>query len=155
LAPNQVQTYIHHLVNAFLLHQVPRYDLIGKPLFEIGDKYYFENLGIRNGLWGYRLEDRGKIMENVVYNHLVFKGYKVRVGVLGSHEVDFIAEKNGEKKYIQVALTINDPATMEREFGNLKMITDNYPKLVITMDTFAGNTHEGILTMDLRNFLLS
>jgi hypothetical protein len=118
MIPNQVQTYIHHLVNAFLLHQVPRYDLIGKRLFEIGDKYYFENLGIRNGLWGYRLEDRGKIMENVVYNHLVFKGYKVRAGVLGSHEVDFIAEKNGEKKYIQVALTINDSATMEREFGN-------------------------------------
>lgn len=155
MAPNQVQTYIHQLVNAFLLHQVPRYDLIGKRLFEIGDKYYFENLGIRNGLWGYRLEDRGKIMENVVYNHLVYRGYKVRVGVLGSHEVDFIAEKNGEKKYIQVALTINDPATMEREFGNLKMITDNYPKLVITMDTFPGNTHEGIQTIDLRNFLLS
>jgi len=155
MAPNQVQTYIHHLVNAFLLHQVPRYDLIGKRLFEIGDKYYFENLGIRNGLWGYRLEDRGKIMENVVYNHLVYKGYKVRVGVLGSHEVDFIAERNGEKMYVQVALTINDPATMDREFGNLKMIADNYPKVVITMDAFQGNTHEGILTMDLRNFLLS
>jgi hypothetical protein len=155
MAPNQVQTYIHHLVNAFLLHQVPRYDLIGKRLFEIGDKYYFENLGIRNGLWGYRLEDRGKIMENVVYNHLVFRGYTVRVGVLGSYEVDFIAEKNGEKKYIQVALTINDPATMECEFGNLKMITDNYPKLVITMDTFPGNTHEGIKAQDLRTFLLN
>ncbi|MFC3414165.1 ATP-binding protein [Algoriphagus hitonicola] len=155
MAPNQVQTYIHHLVNAFLLHQVPRYDLIGKRLFEIGDKYYFENLGIRNGLWGYRLEDRGKIMENVVYNHLVFRGYQVRVGVLGSQEVDFIAEKNGEKMYVQVALTINDPATMDREFGNLKMIADNYPKVVITMDAFHGNTHEGIQTRDLRSFLLS
>jgi uncharacterized protein len=155
MAPNQVQTYIHHLVNAFLLHQVPRYDLIGKRLFEIGDKYYFENLGIRNGLWGYRLEDRGKIMENVVYNHLVYRGYQVRVGVLGSQEVDFIAERNGEKMYVQVALTFNDPATMDREFGNLKMIADNYPKVVITMDAFQGNTHEGIQTMDLRNFLLS
>jgi uncharacterized protein len=143
------------LVNAFLLHQVPRYDLIGKRLFEIGDKYYFENLGIRNGLWGYRLEDRGKIMENVVYNHLVYRGYQVRVGVLGSQEVDFIAERNGEKMYVQVALTFNDPATMDREFGNLKMIADNYPKVVITMDAFQGNTHEGIQTMDLRNFLLS
>jgi hypothetical protein len=155
MAPNQVQTYIHHLVNAFLLHQVPRYDLIGKRLFEIGDKYYFENLGIRNGLWGYRLEDRGKIMENVVYNHLVFKGYKVRVGVLGSHEVDFIAERNGEKMYVQVALTINDPATMEREFGNLKLIKDNYPKKVVTMEAFAGNTMEGIEAQDLRSFLLN
>lgn len=155
MAPNQVQTYIHHLMNAFLLHQVPRYDLIGKRLFEIGEKYYFENLGIRNGLWGYRLEDRGKIMENAVYNHLVFRGYKVRVGVLGNNEVDFVAEKEGEKVYFQVALTINDSNTMEREFGNLKKIADNYPKKVITMDPFSGNTHEGIHAIDLRSFLLS
>jgi len=155
MAPNQVQTYIQHLVNAFLVHKVPRYDLIGKRLFEIGEKYYFENLGIRNGLWGYRLEDRGKIMENAVYNHLIFKGYKVQVGVQGNHEIDFIAEKDGEKKYIQVALTINDQTTMEREFGNLKKISDNYPKTVITMDAFSGNTHEGIQTIDLRSFLLS
>lgn len=155
MAPNQVQTYIHHLVNAFLLHQVPRYDLIGKRMFEIGEKYYFENLGIRNGLWGYRLEDKGKIMENAVYNQLVFKGYKVRVGVLGNNEVDFVAEKNGEKRYIQVALAINDPDTLKREFGNLKKIDDNYPKTVITMDAFSGNTHEGIQAVDLRSFLLT
>jgi uncharacterized protein len=155
MAPNQVQTYIHHMVNAFLLHKVPRYDLVGKRVFEIGEKYYFENLGIRNGIWGYRLEDRGKIMENVVYNQLVFKGYKVRIGVMGNNEVDFVAEKEGEKMYVQVALTINDSNTMDREFGNLKRIADNYPKTVITMDAFPGNTHEGIHAMDLRSFLLS
>jgi len=155
IAPNQVQIYIQHLVNAFLVQKVSRYDLVRKRLFEIGDKYYFENLGIRNGLWGYRLEDRGKIMENAVYNHLVFKGYKVKVGVLGSNEIDFIAEKEGEKIYIQVALTINDPKTLEREFGNLKKINDNYPKTVITMEAFSGNTVEGIEAIDLRSFLLS
>jgi predicted AAA+ superfamily ATPase len=155
MAPNQVQTYIQHLVNAFLIHKVPRYDLVGKRLFEIGEKYYFENLGIRNGLWGYRLEDRGKIMENVVYNHLLFKGYKVQVGVMGNKEVDFIAEKDGEKVYVQVALSINDPNTMEREFGNLKNIPDNYPKKVITMEAFSGNTVEGIETQDLGSFLMS
>lgn len=155
MAPNQVQTYIQHLVNAFLIHKVPRYDLVGKRLFEIGEKYYFENLGIRNGLWGYRLEDRGKIMENVVYNHLLFKGYKVQVGILGNKEVDFIAEKNGEKLYVQVALSINDPNTMKREFGNLKNISDNYPKKVVTLEAFSGNTIEGIETQDLRSFLMS
>lgn len=155
IAPNQVQTYIQHLVNAFLVHKVSRYDMIGKRIFEIGEKYYFENLGIRHALWGYRLEDRGKIMENAVYNHLVFKGYKVRVGAMGASEVDFIAEKDGEKHYIQVALTINDPKTLAREFGNLKKITDNYPKTVITMDAFSGNTVEGISSLDLRSFLLS
>lgn len=155
MAPNQVQNYIEHLVNAFLVHKVGRYDLIGKRMFEIGEKYYFENLGIRNGLWGYRLEDRGKIMENCVYNHLIYKGYNVKVGALGSKEIDFIAEKKGEKLYIQVALMINDTATLERELGNLQQIKDNYPKKVITMESFSGNTMEGIQNESLREFLMS
>lgn len=155
MAPNQVQTYMQHLVNAFLIHRVARYDLIGKRIFEIGEKYYFENLGIRHGLLGYRMEDRGKIMENAVYNHLLFKGYTVKVGILGATEIDFMAEKGGEKQYIQVALTINESKTMEREFGNLKNISDNYPKTVITMDAFTGNTYEGIAATDLRTFLMS
>ena len=155
MAPNQVQNYIQHLVNAFLVHKVGRYDLVGKRLFEIGEKYYFENLGIRNGLWGYRLEDRGKIMENLVYNHLVFKGYKVLVGTLGTKEIDFIAEKEGEKIYLQVALSINDDKTLAREFGNLKQIKDNYPKKVITLESFSGNTVEGIQNVSLREFLMN
>ena len=155
MAPNQVQNYIQHLVNAFLIHKVGRYDLIGKRMFEIGEKYYFENLGIRNGLWGYRLEDRGKLMENCVYNHLVYKGYKVLVGKLGTKEIDFIAEKAGEKLYIQVALSINDASTLERELGNLQQIKDNYPKKVITMEAFSGNTVAGIQIESLREFLMN
>ncbi|MCX6188600.1 MAG: ATP-binding protein [Bacteroidetes bacterium] len=155
IPPNQVQIYLGYLMNAFLIQKVTRYDLIGKRLFEIGEKYYFENMGIRNGLWGYRIEDKGKILENVVYNHLLFQGYKVQVGILGAFEIDFICEKDGEKKYIQVALSLNEMQTMEREFGNLKKIQDNYPKMVITMDKFFGNTYEGILTMDIRSFLLT
>lgn len=155
MAPNQVQTYIQHLVNAFLVHKVARYDLVGKRVFEIGEKYYFENLGIRHGIWGYRLEDRGKIMENVVYNHLLFKGHKVQVGIQGDKEVDFIAEKGGEKMYVQVALSILEPDTMNREFGNLMNIPDNYPKKVVTMQTFSGNTVNGIETQDLRSFLMT
>ncbi|MDP2088621.1 MAG: ATP-binding protein [Flavobacteriaceae bacterium] len=152
---NQVQIYTQYLVNAFLISKVVRYDMIGKRIFEIGEKFYFENLGIRNALWGYRLEDRGKIAENVVYNHLRYMGYKVVVGTMGVRGIDFIAEKEGEKLYIQVALSINDTKTLEREFGNLKNINDNYPKTVITMDVFTGNTYEGIATVDLRSFLLS
>lgn len=155
MAPNQVQTYIEHLVNAFLIHKVSRYDLIGKRMFEIGEKYYFENLGIRHGLWGYRLEDRGKIMENVVYNHLVYKGYKVRVGISGNKEIDFIAEKDGEKVYLQVALSINDVSTLEREIGNFKFVKDSYPKMLITMESFSGNTIDGIQNQSLREFLLA
>lgn len=153
IAPNQVQLYIQHLVNAFLIHQVKRYDIAGKRLFEIGEKYYFENIGIRNALWGYRLEDRGKIMENAVYNHLLTEGYTVKVGVLNQNEIDFVAEKNGEKIYIQVALTLLEEKTLEREFGNLQKIEDNYPKMVVTLDTFSGNSVEGIQVLGLRGFL--
>lgn len=155
MASNQVQTYSDYLVNAFLIHRVGRYDLIGKRIFETGEKYYYENLGIRNALWGYRLEDRAKIMENVVYNHLLFRGYQVQVGNLGPLEIDFVAQRTGEKLYVQVALSINEPQTMEREFGNLKKINDNFPKVVVTLDGFQGNTNEGILATDLRSFLLN
>jgi predicted AAA+ superfamily ATPase len=153
MAHNQVQTYTEYLCNAFLIHKVPRYDIVGKRLFEVGDKYYFENLGIRHGIWGYRPEDRGKILENVVYNHLLFKGYTVKVGVLGNEEIDFVCQKDGETTYFQVALSINETKTIEREFGNLQKINDNYPKTVITMDKFDGNTFDGIQQMDLRSFL--
>lgn len=153
MAPNQVQVYIKHLINAFLIHQVKRYDIEGKRLFEIGEKYYFENLGIRNALWGYRLQDMGKLMENIVHNHLLAEGYAVQIGILSSYEIDFIAEKNGEKLYLQVALSLLEEKTIEREFGNLQKINDNYPKMVITMDSFTGNTIDGILAVDLRSFL--
>lgn len=152
---NQVQVYSHYLNNAFLVHKVPRFDMLGKRIFEIGEKYYFENIGIRNGISGYRIEDRGKIIENIVYNHLLFKGYAVFVGILKTNEIDFIAQKNGEKLYFQVALTINDSKTMEREFGNLKSIEDNYQKTVITLDSFSGQTHEGIKNISLEEFLLT
>ena len=154
IAPNQVQTYIQYLVNAFLVHKVQRYDIIGKRVFEFGEKYYFENLGIRHGLWGYRIEDRGKIIENTVYNYLLFKGYSVKVGVLGSTEIDFVGEKDGEKRYIQVALTMNETKTIEREFGNLQKISDNYAKEVVTLDDFQGNTFKGIKQTNLRSFLM-
>lgn len=153
IAPNQVQLYIQHLASAFLIHQTKRYDITGKRLFEVGEKYYFENLGIRNALWGYRLEDRGKILENAVHNHLLVSGYIVEVGILDNNEIDFIAQKQGEKLYIQVALTLNEEKTIEREFGNLQKIKDNYPKMIVTLDEFSGNTHEGIITLDLRRFL--
>jgi predicted AAA+ superfamily ATPase len=153
MAPNQVQNYLNYLSNAFLLHEVPRYDIVGKRIFEIGEKYYFENLGIRNALWGYRLEDKSKILENVVYNHLRFLGYDVKVGVISSEEVDFVCEKQGEKCYIQVALTLDEQKTIDREFGNLLKIKDNYPKYVVTRAGFDGNSYQGISVLSLMEFL--
>lgn len=153
IASNQVQLYIQHITNAYLIHQVKRYDIEGKRLFEIGEKYYFENMGIRNALWGYRLQDRGKIIENVVYNHLLIEGYQVTVGIMGNLEIDFVAVKNGEKIYVQVALALVEEKTLAREFGNLKKVKDNYPKMVVTLDSFSGNTVDGIKVIGLQQFL--
>lgn len=151
---NQVQNYVTYLTNAFLIHKVPRYDLTGKRIFEIGEKYYFENMGIRNIIVGYRINDRAKLLENIVYNHLLYKGYEVKVGIQGTQEIDFICEKEQEKLYIQVALRLDSEKTVEREYGNLLKIQDNYPKIVISEDEFSGNTYEGIRHYTIRKFLM-
>ena len=150
---NQVQNYTQYLSNAFLIHRVERYDLVGKRIFEIGEKYYFENLGIRNTVIGYRVTDRAKLLENLVYNHLLYRGYRVKVGYLGTNEIDFVAEKDNERIYIQVALRIDNEETAKREFGNLLKIQDNYPKLVITADPYGGHSYEGIVHYPIRQFL--
>lgn len=154
ISVNQIQSYTEYLNNAFLIHRVERYDLIGKRVFEIGEKYYFENMGIRNIVVGYRITDKAKILENLVYNHLLYKGYDIKVGYYGDKEIDFVGEKNGEKLYIQVALKIDSDKTAEREFGNLLKIQDNYPKIVVTEDTFSGNSYEGIRHCSIRQFLM-
>ena len=148
ISVNQIQSYTEYLNNAFLIHRVERYDLIGKRV------YYFENMGIRNIVIGYRITDKAKILENLVYNHLLYKGYDIKVGYYGDKEIDFVGEKNGEKLYIQVALKIDSDKTAEREFGNLLKIQDNYPKIVVTEDTFSGNSYEGIRHCSIRQFLM-
>lgn len=154
LATNQIQTYADFLTSSFLVHKVGRYDLVGKKIFEIGDKYYFENMGIRNTICGYKLQDRAKVLENIVYNHLLYCGYQIKVGALAGQEIDFVCEKAGEKLYVQVALRLDEETTIQREFGNLLKIQDNYPKIVVTNDQFAGNTYEGVKHLYIRDFLM-
>ena len=155
ISPNQIQLYAEYLTNAFFIHKVPRYDITGHRIFEIGEKYYFENLGLRNTLVGFRPKDLGKILENAVYNHLLYMGWQVKVGWLNANEIDFVCQKGGETIYVQVALRLSDEKTIEREFGNLLKVPDNYPKYVITNEPFYGNTYEGIRHIYIRNFLTS
>jgi uncharacterized protein len=154
LAPNQIQQYAGYLTSAYIIHAVSRYDVVGKRIFEIGSKFYFENTGIRNAIIGYRINDLGKLLENVVYNHLLYLGYEIKVGVWNAQEIDFVAERAGELLYVQVALKLDAEATIMREFGNLLKIQDNYPKLVITNNHFDGNTFQGIKHMHIRDFLM-
>ena len=96
----------------------------------------------------------GKVLENLVYHHLKTAGYTVSVGKLGEKEIDFVAEKDGNKLYVQVAYIIPDEKTHEREFGNLLEIQDNYPKIVVSMDETAGGNFKGIAHLPIRKFLL-
>lgn len=149
-----VQTYVDYICDAYLINKLRRWDIEGKRLFEIGEKYYFEDLGIRNSIIGYRPDDIGGILENAVYNKLSADGYDVKVGVMPKgREIDFVAEKGGEKRYIQVAVNVDGKETAEREFGNLSDIPDNYEKMVITLRDSTPNTLDGIRLCSLRDFL--
>ncbi|MDE6303439.1 MAG: ATP-binding protein [Paramuribaculum sp.] len=149
-----VQAYADYICEAYLVNKVRRWDIEGRKYFEIGEKYFFEDMGLRNALVGYKPSDIGKLLENAVYNKLIFDGYDVKVGVMTKgREIDFVAEKEGERKYVQVAVNVNDSATIEREFGNLSAISDNYDKLLITLRDSAPNTLDGIRMMSLRGFL--
>ncbi len=154
LAHNQVQAYTDYLTNAFLIHKVSRYDIKGKRIFETGEKYYFENSGLRNAIVGYKPGDKAKLLENIVYNQLLFKGYEVKTGQLETEEIDFVATKNNETTYVQVSLTLDNQKTIDREFENLLKIKDNYPKMVVTMEEQGINTYKGIPVIPVREFLL-
>jgi len=136
ITSTSIINYIQALCETYVIHKVNRYDIHGKRLFETNDKYYFEDSGIRNCLGGGNREgDIEKVMENVVYNHLVRLGYEVTVGQLQASEIDFVCSKpNGERVYVQVAYIIADAATREREFGNLRAINDNYPKYCLFLN---------------------
>jgi predicted AAA+ superfamily ATPase len=148
--------YLGYLEASFLIFKVKRTGIEGKKIFEIGKKYFFEDTGIRNAIVGYNPNDIHKIMENIVYLHLRMAGYSVTVGVDGKKEVDFIAQKSGEKIYIQVAYMLTNQQTIEREFGNLLEIRDNFPKYVVTMDELSEtSTYKGIKRMHIKDFCLS
>lgn len=153
MSVSQIINYLDYLASTFLIRKVKRMDIVGKKIFEIGEKFYFEDLGLRHAIHGYRLNDMAKIIENVVFEHLLYCGYDVKVGQIGDLEIDFVCERGGEKLYVQVTYLLHDKKTIEREFGNMLKINDNYPKIVVSMDEFLGNTYEGIEYMHLRKFL--
>jgi len=148
--------YLISLCNAYFIHKVQRTDVNGLKIFEIGEKYYFEDIGLRNAIIGpNKRKDLHQILENAVYLHLIQLGYHVSVGKLGQNEIDFVADKNGMRLYLQVCLQIVELQTEQREFGNLIAITDNYPKYVITLnDPMIGQNYKGIIQMNLLDFLL-
>lgn len=155
MSPQTVLNYLSYLKQAFLINSVNRKDVHGKKVFEIHEKIYFEDWGIMNSILGFDNMDIGKIIENVIFLHLKSKGYSVLVGTIGDKEIDFIGEKGGNKVYIQACYLLSDEKVKLREFGNLKLVKDNYPKMVVSLDTFAPKNVDGIQHFYLRDFLIS
>lgn len=147
--------YLDYLCNAFIIHRVNRYDIHGKRLFEVNDKYYFEDIGIRNSLvHGGLAQSMEKVIENAVYLHLIRLGYKVTVGYLQRAEIDFVAIKGDQTIYVQATYLLSNEETVTREFGNLALIKDNFPKYVVSMDNlYSGTNYQGIQHLHLRDFL--
>ena len=155
VSKNLILKYLKATAEAFLIQNVTRYNLHGKKLLESNDKYYFGDVGLRNYVTGgRRANDIEKIVENLVYQHLIRLGYKVNVGQMYATEIDFVGTKGDGTIYVQASYLITEESTFEREFGNLQKINDNYPKYVISMTPFMDSSkYEGIIHIPLAEFL--
>lgn len=154
IAGKTVERYISMLRNAFVFFSVGRYDVKGKQLLKTLGKNYIIDLGFRNMLLGYRDADRGHILENIVFLELLRRDYRVYIGKIGETEIDFVAEKPNDKVYIQVTESMQSPETRERELRPLRMIPDNYEKIVLSMDRSFINSYDGIKSLNLIDWLL-
>lgn len=155
IAGKTVDKYISMLRCAFIFYSVGRYDVKGKQLLKTLGKNYIVDMGFRNLLLGYRDADRGHIIENIVFLELIRRDYRVYIGKVGEKEVDFIAEKPNDKLYIQVTESMQSPETRERELRPLRMISDNYEKIILSMDRNYINSYDGIKSLNLIDWLLA
>jgi len=150
-----VYDYLSKLESAFILHRCTRYDIQGKEILKTQEKFYLGDAAFRYGVLGYTSDSVAAMLENVVYLELLRRGYDVHIGKLGNAEIDFVATKQENKIYIQIAERIELEQTKQREYGRLLEIRDNYPKYVLWTDEFAGGNYEGIKTMHVADFLRS
>ena len=154
-ATQTIQAYIQALTESFIFYEIKRFDIKGKEYLKTLGKYYIVDIGLRNYLLGYRDGDSGHILENIIYFELLRRGYDVAIGKIDNKEVDFIATKTDEKKYIQVTESMNAPETRERELSPLRRIPDNYEKIVIAMECNLPQDQDGIRIIGAVDFLLS
>lgn len=153
-AVQTIQAYIRALTEAYFFYEIKRFDIKGKEYLRTLGKYYIVDIGLRNYLLGFRDGDSGHILENIIFFELMRRGYDVSVGKIDNQEVDFIATKPDEKKYVQVTETMNIPQTRERELAPLRKIRDNYEKIVIAMECDLPQEQDGIKMIRALDFLL-
>ncbi len=149
-----IDNYLRMLENAFIIYKANRYDLKGKLYLKTLEKYYMVDSGIRNKITGSRNMDVGYVLENIIYVELLRRGYQVAIGKIGTLEVDFVATKSNEKIYYQISASILDSDTRERELRPLQAISDNYPKIIITMDDLPFDDYDGVKVVNILKFLI-
>lgn len=150
-----VYNYLEKLEKAYLLHRCIRYDLQGRELLKTQEKFYLADVALRYSVLGYDADSVAASLENIVYLELCRRGYTVNVGKTDGGEIDFVAERQNKRLYVQVTQEIRSEKTAKREYERLLEIRDNYPKYVLTTDAFAGGNYQGIRTMHIADFLLS
>ncbi|MBI4646860.1 MAG: ATP-binding protein [Bacteroidia bacterium] len=149
-----VMNYLGYLSSVYLLHKVSRYDIKGKSFLEIYDKYYLGDIALKSFLTGYKEKDIPGLLENIVFLKLKQSDYEVYIGKYDEYEIDFIAEKSGNRIYFQVCYLLSSAETVEREYKALRKIKDNYPKYVLSMDNLPETNTDGIIRMNIIDFLL-
>jgi len=149
-----IDGYVEALCESYLIYQVNRYDVKGREYLKTGHKYYLADLGLRYYLLGNKGQDEGHILENIVYLELLRRWQNVYIGKVGKQEVDFITQNGDETRYYQVAATVRDPATLNRELAPLLAIRDHHPKVLITLDHALPASHDGIRQISAFDFLL-
>ena len=149
-----VEKYLGAMLESYILYQIKRYDIKGKQYLKSQEKYYVADVSFKNMLMPNKRLEMGHVLENIVYLELIRRGYKVYIGKANEYEIDFVATKGSEKEYIQVASTISDTEVYNREIRPLKIIKDNYDKILLTMDKVFDNNDDGIIVMNVENWLL-
>ena len=149
-----VERYLEAFSESYIIYQAKRYNIKGKQYLKTLGKYYIVDIGMRYMLLGNRQADAGHILENIVYLELLRRGYDVYVGKIDTFEVDFVAQKSNEMIYYQVALSVHDEKTLQRELRPLQVIRDHYPKIILTMDEEPEEQYDGIRRINARDWLL-
>jgi len=149
-----IDAYLRRLEEAFIFLKAGIFNLVGKKMMKTNSKFYAVDLGLRNSIIGASGYDYGPSLENVIYLELLRRGYRVTTGKFAEWEVDFVAEREGKKEYIQVSASIVDEKTLEREIRSLRVIEDNYAKIIMTMDRLPYSDFDGIKVMNIVDFLL-
>lgn len=153
ISHDTILNYLKFCSEAFLFYKINRYDLDGKKIVTVNEKYYCADHGLREALFGKNIQNIDQVLENIVCLELLRRNYKVYVGKKGDLEIDFIAEKQGKKIYIQVAYLLANEETIKREFSVYNFVKDSYPKYVVSMDDL-DFSQNGIIHKNIKDFLL-